>query len=173
LWCQLKVPNKEIRDLYQTIIEEWLSDGYGIEWYYEFLEDLLTGNISAFERHLQVIYQQIISVHDVARYPEAFYHGLILGLVASLSRKGYEVRSNRESGYGRYDLAIIPNDPQKLVILMEFKAAEENNLQQAAEQALQQIDDKKYAAEFSTRHPNKVVKIGISFCGKKLCVVSH
>jgi hypothetical protein len=172
LWCHLKIPNQEIRDLYQTLIEEWLSDGYGIEWYYEFLEDLLTGRMSAFERHLQVIYQQIISVHDVAHYPEAFYHGLILGLVASLNRKEYEVRSNRESGYGRYDLAIIPSDPQKLVILMEFKKAEEDNLQQTAELALQQIDEKQYAAEFSPRGVHKVLKIGISFCRKKICVIS-
>jgi hypothetical protein len=75
--------------------------------------------------------------------------------------------------FGRYDLAIIPNDPQKLVILMEFKVAEESNLQQAAEQALQQIDDKKYAAEFSARDMNKVLKIGISFCGKKIYLVSN
>jgi hypothetical protein len=168
----LSIPNREVRNLYRQVIEQWLADGHAINWYNRFLEYLLTGNIPEFKIYLEEIFLRIISIHDVAKYPEAFYHGLMLGFTASLDRKAYEIKSNRESGYGRYDLAIIPTDPQKLVILMEFKAAEANNLQQAAEQALQQIDDKQYAAEFSTRGLNKILKIGISFCGKNLCVVS-
>jgi hypothetical protein len=172
LLCTLSIPNREVRNLYRQVIEQWLADGHAINWYNRFLEYLLTGNIPEFKIYLEEVFLSVVSVHDVAKYPEAFYHGLMLGFTASLDRKAYDIKSNRESGYGRYDLAIIPTDPQKLVILMEFKAAEENNLQQTAEQALQQIDEKQYAAEFLTRGLNKVLKIGISFCGKKLCVVS-
>ncbi len=82
--CQLSIPNKEIRNLYREIIEQWLANDYGVEWYREFLQNLLAGNIDAFETGLQHIFEQTVSVHDVAKQPEAFYHGLIIGLTASL-----------------------------------------------------------------------------------------
>jgi len=166
LWCHLQIPNQEIRGLYQSIIEQWLSQGESLEWYYEFLNDLLDGRLQRFEQYLQTIYEQIISVHDIARYPEAFCHALILGLTASLHPR-YEIKSNKESGVGRYDLAILPQDKAQFGIIMEFKIAQEkNNLEKTAQLALTQINTQHYATEFKTRGLQKLIKIGIAFHGK-------
>jgi hypothetical protein len=73
-----------------------------VEWYNEFLKNLLNGNMKEFSEGLSYIMEQTVSVHDVAREPEAFYHGLMIGLTASLyGHPNYETRSNRESGHGR------------------------------------------------------------------------
>lgn len=167
LWCRLQIPNQEVRGLFQNIIEQWLSDGHGLKWYYKFLEDLLQGNMNEFSRYLQDIYQQIVSSHDVAHYPEAFYHGVMLGLTASLHAE-YEIRSNRESGLGRYDLIMIPKDPKKLGIIMEFKISKETHLEETAKLALKQIEEKQYANELTSRNIQKILKIGIAFHGKQL-----
>ena len=97
LLCELKIPNQEVKNLYQQIIERWLSNGYGIEWYNHFLNELLEGNIEGFERNLQKLMEHTLSSHDMARDSEAFYHGLLMGFTASLSgHKNYELESNQE-----------------------------------------------------------------------------
>ncbi len=174
--CQLQIPNQEIRNLYRHIIEQWLSNGKGIEWYNQFLQDLLTGNVAGFEEGLRDIMLQTASVHDLAREPEAFYQGLMLGLTASLDKNHYEKKSNRESGYGRYDIAIIPKDTSKLAILLELKsvkAAKKDNeedlderLQKEARLALEQIENHAYQAELQQRGLQDILNIGLAFCGK-------
>jgi hypothetical protein len=176
--CQLQIPNQEIRSLYRKIIEQWLSNGKGVEWYNEFLDHLLTGNIKGFEDSLQNIMLQTTSVHDLAREPEAFYQGLMIGLTASLDKCQYEKKSNRESGQGRYDILIISKDINKLSIILELKSvkspkSEENLkllLQQEAKKALVQIDKNKYSAELKQRGIKNVLKIGLAFCSKEFCV---
>ncbi|MCC2666693.1 MAG: Protein of unknown function (DUF1703)/Predicted AAA-ATPase, partial [Gammaproteobacteria bacterium] len=99
LWCQLKIPNKEVKNLYRQIIEQWLSNGHGITWYNQFLDHLLTGNIDLFEKELKELMEQTVSSHDTSHNPEAFYHGLMIGLTASLYHsEHYEIESNKESG---------------------------------------------------------------------------
>ncbi len=174
--CQLQIPNQEIKNLYRQIIEQWLSNGKGIEWYNQFLQDLLTGNVTGFEEGLRDIMLQTASVHDLAREPEAFYQGLMLGLTASLDKNHYEKKSNRESGYGRYDIAIIPKDTSKLAILLELKsvkAAKKDNeedlderLQKEARLALEQIENHAYQAELQQRGLQDILNIGLAFCGK-------
>ncbi len=174
--CQLQIPNQEIKNLYRHIIEQWLSNGKGIEWYNQFLQDLLTGNVTGFEEGLREIMLQTASVHDLAREPEAFYQGLMLGLTASLDKKNYEKKSNRESGYGRYDIAIIPKDTQHLAILLELKSVKlpkkdkENDLdellQKEARLALAQIEHHDYQAELQQRGLQDILNIGLAFCGK-------
>jgi hypothetical protein len=172
--CQLEIPNQEIRNLYRKIIELWLSNGKGIEWYNEFLKHLLTGNVEGFKDSLSNIMLQTISVHDLAREPEAFYQGLMIGLTASLDKRDYEKKSNRESGYGRYDIAIIPRDINKLAIILELKSVkapkkEENLkllLQQEAKEALIQINKNAYSSELKQRGIKNVLKMGLAFCGK-------
>ena len=177
--CQLAIPNQEIRDLYRKIIEQWLADGYGVEWYNEFLNDLLKGDMKKFSRGLSDIMEQTVSVHDVAREPEAFYHGLMIGLTASLyNHPNYETRSNRESGYGRYDYLIISRDREKLTILLEFKKINLPESKQnaneiatifdkAAHEALKQIDHQRYLIELQQREIKNILKIGIAFSGKR------
>ena len=182
--CRLSIPNKEVRFLFQRIIEQWFSGDYGLDWYDQFLDALLTGNIEKFSAELKQLMEHTVSVHDTGRSPEAFYHGLMVGLTASLHGSPfYEIKSNRESGEGRYDYAIISREPQKLSIIMEFKQVKEPEdktlsasemtslLKQNAEAALDQIGKKSYCAEIVQRGLSRVLKIGLAFSGKKFCLV--
>ena len=167
--CKLAIPNREIRNLYRGIIEQWLSNGYGVEWYNQFLDHLLSGNMSAFEMDLKHILEQTVSSHDVGKEPEAFYHGLMIGMTASLyGRADYEIKSNRESGYGRYDYMIISNNLDRPTILFEFKqVTTAKKLNQYAQEALNQIDQLAYLAEIKQRKIKIILKIGIAFSGKQ------
>ncbi|HQS93353.1 MAG TPA: AAA family ATPase [Alphaproteobacteria bacterium] len=182
--CELSIPNKEVSFLFKKIIKEWFSKDYGLDWYNEFLDALLTGNIDKFASELKKIMEHTVSIHDTGRSPEAFYHGLMIGLTASLHASPfYEIRSNRESGEGRYDYVIISREDQKLSILMEFKQVKEPEgkvlseskmrdlLKQTAETALDQISQKSYCTEIEQRGLTRVLKIGLAFSGKKFCLV--
>lgn len=178
--CQLQIPNQEIRNLYRKIIEQWLSNGKGILWYNEFLNNLLTGNVTEFKANLKEIMLQTISVHDLGCEPEAFYQGLMIGLTASLDKREYEKKSNKESGLGRYDIVIIPKDIRKLAIILELKSvrlSKKDNilaslLQSEAKQALLQIDKNEYQAELEQGGITNVLKLGIAFCGKEFYIES-
>jgi len=176
LWCTLAIPNKEVRNLYQQIIKQWLSNEHGIAWYNQFLDHLLTGNIELFEQELKEIMEQTVSSYDTGRNPEAFYHGLMIGLTASLHHsENYEIQSNKESGYGRYDYLIFSRDKNKPTVLLEFKKISTGkdleqldiSLEQAAQEALDQIDQKQYLAEVKKRGSTHILKIGLAFCGKR------
>ncbi|MBS0184933.1 MAG: PD-(D/E)XK nuclease domain-containing protein [Proteobacteria bacterium] len=184
--CTLVIPNKEVSFLLKKIIKEWFVHDYGLEWYNQFLNALLTGNIEKFSADLKELLEHTVSVHDASRTPEAFYHGLMIGLTASLHASSlYEIRSNPESGEGRYDYAIISRDAQKLSILMEFKRLKEPEgkplsetervalLKQTAEEALRQISQKAYYREIEQRGLTRLLKIGLSFSGKKFCLVQE
>ena len=168
-----------------NIVEQWLANGYGLEWYEEFLNRLLNGEMEEFQSGLRHIMEHIVSVHDVGKKePESFYHGLMIGLTASLAGdKKYETRSNRESGYGRYDYLILARDPNKLSILLEFKqvslptskkesAETQVLLDKAAQEALQQIDQQVYFAELKQRGLTNILKIGLAFSGKRFGIAS-
>ena len=130
------------------------------------LEDLLFGNAEGFSEGLNDYLLALTSYYDTAN-KESFYHGFVLGLTATLMPE-YKVLSNRESGYGRFDIAIFPEDKNKNGVIMEFKVAEnETNLSQTAEVALSQIGDMEYITEFKNRGIDNVWKYGIAFCGKK------
>ena len=166
VYCALSIPNKEIHEYYCLLIQEWLAGTKGVGWCVEFLEELLAGNVKEFEVGLKEVLENIVSSHDAAS--ETFYHGLVLGFIATL--KNYEIKSNRESGKGRYDIAVIPRDPQVLGLLLELKSVEQTTtdatLFKQAQKALQQIDDKNYVAEFRQRGIHKVLKIALVFKGK-------
>ncbi len=171
LMCQLAAPNREVRNLYRQIIEQWLSNGHGVEWYNAFLQHLLNGEVELFTEELEEIVQRIVSVHDTAKYPEAFYHGLLLGLIVSLDKKHYILQSNKESGRGRYDIAIIPKDKNKLGIIIECKAAPKGSkLRTIAEQALAQINLQQYETELKTHHIKKILKLGLALRKKEIAV---
>ena len=175
--CQLGIPNREIRNLYRGIIEQWLANGCGVEWYNQFLAHLLDGNMIEFERDLTHILEQTVSSHDVGREPESFYHGFMIGMTASLyGRPDYETKSNRESGYGRYDYLILSTNLDKPTILFEFKKVNlpEGKLNEAktilnksAIEALTQINTQAYLAEVKQRGIKNILKIGIAFNGKR------
>ena len=166
IYCALQIPNQEIHVLYSSLIQDWLRGKKDEKWYATFVEHLLAGKVKKFEADLKVILENIASSHDTAN--ETFYHGLVLGFLSSL--KHYEIKSNRESGRGRYDIAVIPNDARALGLLFELKSikktASDATLIKQAQKALQQIDDKNYVTEFKQRGIHKVLKIALVFKGK-------
>ena len=104
--------------------------------------------------------------------PEKFYHGFVLGLLVSLSST-HRVHSNKESGFGRYDVLLIPKDKAKLGIILEFKVAKpELNLQDSAQEALVQIDQKNYATELTEQGVVQILKMGLAFRGKEVAMAS-
>ncbi len=180
LSCELKIPNLEVSRLYQRIIKEWLADSRGIEWYNAFLEHLLAGKLDLFERELREILEEIVSVHDTARKSENFYHGLMLGLTASLRYdKNYELYSNKESGYGRYDYLILCKDKARPALLLEFKKLEagknrehiEERLTAVAQEALLQIDTHEYSTQAKRHGSDKIINIAIAFCGREFVML--
>jgi hypothetical protein len=110
-----------------------------------------------------------ISVFDGTN--ESFYHGMMLGLCAVLSNQ-YRIKSNSESGYGRFDISLIPDKHSNPGFIFEFKHAKTNNqdLGALADEALTQIDEKKYDTEMKTLGVANIIKIGIAFRGKKAVV---
>jgi hypothetical protein len=186
LICECAIPNWEIRALYCNIIESWLGNGHGMEWYQSFLTHLLCGDVEKFTESFGQILAQTISVYDVAHNPEAFYHGFLLGLAAGLDQNRYEFKSNRESGAGRYDIAIIPKDISKTAIILEIKSIVppkaskqklpeflETVLVKEAQKALEQINRNQYTFELVQRGITNIVKIGLAFSGKNFRVASE
>lgn len=169
----LRIPNKEIRQLYSTEILNYLAQGINRNTFDNLFEFLFQGETEKFSWQLQKILNQFVSTYDTAN-KESFYHGFMLGMTALFLGSDYQVESNRESGYGRFDLAIFPKDVHKTGVIMEFKAAaQERDLKNKAEEALQQITERAYSTEFTKRGIQHVWKYGIAFCGKKVCVVSE
>ena len=169
-WNELSIPNKEIRALFEKEILRNLS-GYTEEsTVFRMMDAMLDGNQERFANLLQKILRENVSAHDAA-YPETFYHGMMLGFSLLLNDR-YDIESNRESGYGRFDLAFIPKDKEKAGVIMEFKKAKnEAALDTKAEEALRQIEGKEYMTALSKRGISTAWKYGIAFCGKKLALV--
>jgi Predicted AAA-ATPase/PD-(D/E)XK nuclease superfamily len=175
---QLTIPNREIRGLYGELIKHWLLAGQDRVRINTFLNDLLRGDIAAFEQSFKYLLNNTISVHDLSKEPEAFYHGFMIGLTAHIQvNPDYELKSNRESGYGRYDYLILSRTPDKPSLLMEFKQLKLESkrsikqidvaLEQLADEALIQIESKAYDAEIKQLGHGKIIKIAIAFCGKR------
>jgi len=114
-----------------------------------------------------------MSYHDLGDEPEKVYHALVLGMLVRMSDK-YEIRSNRESEYGRYDLMLKPVDRSRQGILIEFKRIDKkSSLEQTMEDAFHQMNENKYAAELEAGGIWKVLKIAVAFRGKRLWVRSN
>lgn len=173
--CQLKFPNKEVKDLYRTLIAEWLSGVNNATVFNIFINNLLEGNLVDFEDHLKKMALEIFSVHDVkGKTPEKFYHGFMLGLLSSVDKNQYNITSNRESGLGRYDIMVIPQDSKKLSLIFEIKSIDKNTpeaLKKSAEAAIKQIDNQHYAMVLHQHKIQNCLKIGIAFCGKELAII--
>ncbi len=170
---ELSIPNQEVLAFYQYVIMAWLSAYRGSDWYNRFIEQLVSGDVVAFETDLQDLVENTFSFRDIdKKNGERFYHGVMLGLVAGL-RGRYDIKSNRESGKGLFDAMLIPNDKTDNGIVFEFKvSSSENELEKTAKQALQQIIDKDYVKELKQQGVQHIIKIGIAFAGKQIKVVS-
>lgn len=165
-FATLKIPNTEIRRVYNTEVLGWMrtrSSGGVIQ---EIEKAIYLGNGDRLQKALRNYMISCISAFDGAA--EGFYHGMVLGLVASLSTR-YYIRSNRESGDGRFDVQLEPKEKLLPGIVMEFKAipaSEKDRLAKEAEEAIKQIDRLHYTQELEERGISNIIKYGIAFSGK-------
>lgn len=171
--CEVALPNKEIAFVYKKEIMDRLQAMLPQSTAISIQEALYAGNVPALQAGLEKLLLQSASYYDTVG--ELFYHGLMLGLTAIMDDR-YLVTSNRESGEGRYDLALEPRDRAMPGILIELKAGKdcgEAELKALAEDALRQIDERKYDSGLRIRGVTSVLKYGVAFCGKKVEVIQR
>ena len=165
----LRIPNKEIRKYFGNM---FLNRFFGTEVKTSVLiKALENGDIKKFEKTLGEIMINMLSHFDLDKEMEKIYQVFMIGLVGFLMGK-YEIISNDESGYGRYDLAMIPIKSNEKAYLMEFKISKtKKGMEERAQKALKQIDEKKYDTRLKARGIRNILKIGVAFYGKEVKVV--
>ena len=177
-WYHLKITNKETSSMFFNLFRGWFE--VVRQEYNEFVNALLAGNVKAMTNYMNDVALETFSNFDTGRraskrtQPERFYHGFVLGLLVSL-RDEYQLKSNRESGYGRYDVMLIPKSREKDAIVMEFKVYdedEEKGLSESVAAALKQIDEKNYDAELLSlgMEKERIRHYGFAFEGKKVLI---
>ncbi|WP_419241892.1 AAA family ATPase [Cardinium endosymbiont of Nabis limbatus] len=170
--CVIRIPNNEVRKLYNRFFEEWLLNKFPSQRNYDtFLSHLLMGQVDAFTRDLSAYLLQSASFFDVhsGKQGESFYHGFVLAMLASISDRCH-IRSNRENGLGRYDLLLIPKKEVSKALLLEFKQVrKEEELENVAKLALGQIQEQAYHTEI-LQYPyvKEVVECGVAFSRKSV-----
>ena len=168
---KVKIPNYEIKFLFQNIIREWFNDKVIGNNLNTILKDLVTLNLKEFEKKFQVLVRQMFSFMDVGENTaENFYHAFVLGMLVGL-KDNYYVKSNRESGFGRYDIMLEPKDKNGNSFVMEFKVLEdeeEKTIEDTIENAKKQIEERKYAEDLEERGYTKITKMVFAFKGKEV-----
>lgn len=169
---KLALPNKEIKTIFRNEILNWLTDN--VENNVNVANNIRRALIAADRYSLQKAINDFLKVSAsfLDTTSEAFYHGLSLGLVAALTDK-YIIRSNHESGYGRFDIQLEPREKSLPAMLMEFKiASDDKSLKERAEEGLAQINRNKYGTDLKDRGNKNIVGYGVAFCGKNVYTVS-
>ena len=173
LVCELMIPNKEVSFVYRKIISSWLTENLQSNELDLLLKSMLVGDVDTFEEIFQEFVMNSMSSFDPSgTEPEKVYHAFVLGLLLQLSDR-YQVRSNRESGYGRYDIMLIPKNKTFSGVIIEFKKTnrhKKETLEKAVESALKQIEDKQYESELKGLGITTIFKYGIAFDGKEVLV---
>lgn len=168
---KVKIPNKEIKELFRGIIRNWFNDKVVGNNLKSILNDLVTLNLEEFEKKFKVLVREMFSYMDVGENTaENFYHAFVLGMLVGL-RDTYYVNSNRESGYGRYDIMLEPKDKNANSFIIEFKVLEdekEETLEKTIENAKKQIDNKKYEENLKERGFSNITKMVFCFNGKQV-----
>src|SRR3990167_2237332 len=169
--CSLILPNHEIKALYKKLINQIFMQAIEkFDHAQELFNALIIGNVYRIQQLLQQFIINHVSIFDLAySQPEISYHMFVLGLLVTLEGE-YQVRSNRESGYGRYDIMLIPIDKSKTGVVIEFKKTENETLEQAANAGLLKIQYKQYAQELRAQGIKDIMGYGIAFAGKELLV---
>jgi hypothetical protein len=172
MYYTLSVPNMEVRTTYTRIIGRYFSTKIENSKLEIMLKALIEGDIKLFEKMLRKVVTAVFSYHDFSGEPEKVYHALVAGLLIWISNT-HEIKSNRESGYGRYDIMIIPQDLRQTGYVIEFKALDKEDnetVDTAVEAALAQIEEKKYETELLQRGIKSYKKLAIVFQGKEVIV---
>jgi len=169
-YYSLSIPNKEVRASYTGIIDRYFSTKIENKKLEIMLKALIEGDVELFEEMLQKVVNAVYSYHDFGDEPEKVYHALVAGMLTWITNT-HEIKSNRESGYGRYDIMIIPHDPTQVGYIIEFKKTRKNEtIETAVKSALQQIEEKKYETELVQRGIKHIKKLAIAFSGKEVSV---
>ena len=166
--CEVALPNKEITFVYNKEILQKLNTIVPQATAISIQEAIYSGDTAALQKNLGTLLMQSVSSYDTVG--ENFYHGLVLGLCATLDNRFY-ITSNRESGEGRYDICLCPKDAKMPGVLIELKAAKDcadDELKALSETALKQINDRKYDTELTTKGVKNIFKYGVAFSGKKV-----
>lgn len=170
--CEVAIPNKEIAAVYKNeILYHLLRIGAVTRTTAnKIAESLYASDFVKLQKAISEYMDKSVSFYDAGA--EGFYHGLTLGLVALLDNH-YRIRSNRESGDGRYDISLFPREEKYPGIIMELKwkaGLEKEELEKLSDDALQQINDRRYDTEMAESGADKILKLGIAFSGKKVII---
>ena len=168
---ELQIPNREVKTVYRTIIQSWIDGGPVKNDRLELmLQALRAGDIEYFEELLNDFVVHTFSYYDTnGREPEKVYQAFLLGLLAGMS--DYEVSSNRESGFGRYDILLCPKGGKGQAVIMELKRLRPTEtVEKALNSALQQIEDKQYDAVLRQDGFTDILKMAITFDGKRVWI---
>ena len=175
---ELALTNYEVECMFEGMIRGWFTEAE--EDYNEFIKAMLQNDLKAMNAYMNRVALSTFSYFDTGKrpsydQPERFYHGFVLGLIVDLQNK-YIITSNRESGFGRYDVMLEPKRPQEDdAIILEFKVYDEDdeeNLKETVQSALAQIEEKQYAAQLIARGvPQERIRCyGFAFEGKKVLI---
>ena len=166
---KVKLPNYEIKTLFEDMVDEWFSDKVQGNDLRSILKDLVELRLDEFQKKFRVLTKEMFSYMDVGENTaENFYHAFVLGMLVGL-RDTYYVNSNRESGFGRYDIMLEPHDRNGNSFIMEFKVAdsfEDESIEEVIESAKKQIEEKGYESNLRERGFNNITKIVFAFKGK-------
>lgn len=181
VYYTLTLTNLEVRKMFRKMVKGWFDGGDTKAYYNEFINSLLNDNVRKMNTFMNKIALETFSSFDSGNkpseetHPERFYHGFVLGMVVNLADR-YKVRSNRESGYGRYDVMIEPLDKTQKAFIFEFKVLDADDDETALEDTLanahRQIEEKKYETELVTEGfaPAQIRKYGFAFRGRE-CLI--
>ena len=180
-WYHLSITNLETIGMFSNMFRGWFQNSS--VYYNEFVRALLQNNLNGMNEYMNEVALHTFSNFDVGKHPsgraepERFYHGFVLGLLVEL-RDSYIIRSNRESGYGRYDVILIPNDKKSGAYVLEFKVQDlgcEKTLEDTAQSALNQIEQKCYDAELQDMGIPKeyITHYGFAFAGKNVLIAGQ
>ena len=160
---ELKIPNKEIKEIFETTVKKWFEDNAKTIDRKELFDAVWTGNADILTKEIGTLLRMTISYHD---YKEDFYHAFLAGIFAGA---GYMVESNREHGEGRSDVIVCDSENGRLAVFEVKCSAVLEKMEESCETALRQIDERMYAKEFKDSY-DQVLCYGISFY-KKRCLV--
>lgn len=170
--CEVSIPNKEIAAVYKSEILSHLLQIGAITrtTANRIAESLYANDHQKLQKAIAEYMDRSISFYDAGA--EGFYHGMMLGLIALMDNQ-YSISSNRESGDGRYDISLFPRKRRYPGIIMEIKwknRITDGQLETLAEEALEQIDSKRYDTQMKQEEINDILKFGIAFSGKRVVV---